>query len=353
MQIINTTGNLFDSYKLSKKETSNESQIISHFMDAESQKIDKVEVAVYSKTEELQSQVEQMKKEYLEGHKEVHDWANDSLGLKLNHNSLLLEEVEEKYPMYAQVLYAIHKDKNMDNHGWDYVSAEYSHYQNYYENMTHQYTKDDFRNAISNIEKAVTQILEQEFEKDPTSDYTNMLILFKAQIQAIPEVWEQEQQHVLQLASQREINKRTLIEEYGIATNGELERLSRIAARIGNVHPELKEQLGDSVRILYDYYHSSFEDAFSLVDPNELDESFEVFVLNLSSRLSFIDNTETLLNLAADSSSLQTNNRESKSNEALIDRIRSKLKGTDDSILQQVMSKITNGVKTNGIGEGA
>ncbi|MDE6044139.1 MAG: hypothetical protein K2F85_01290, partial [Helicobacter sp.] len=168
-----------------------------------------------------------------------------------------------------------------------------------------------------------------------------------------PDVLEQIKQQFSQLSKQNKIHGLDSYSEYSIATERELIRLDQIAARIGNVHPELKEQLGDSVRILYDYYHSSFEDAFSLVDPNELDESFEVFVLNLSSRLSFIDNTEILLNLAADSSSLQTNNRESKSNEALIDRIRSKLKTTDDSILQQVMSKITNGVKTNGIGEGA
>ena len=47
--------------------------------------------------------------------------------------------------------------------------------------------------------------------------------------------------------------------------------------------------------------------------------------------------------------SLQTNTKKSKNHESLIDRILSKLKGADDSILQQVMSKITNGVKTAGI----
>ena len=339
MQIMNAiSSNLFDSYQLNKKEASEKAQIVSRFMDTESQKVVEAELATRPKIEELQSHVEQMKKEYLEGRKEVCDWANDSLELRLNRNSLSLEEVEENYPMYAQVLYAIHEDKNMDNHGWDYVSAEHSHYQNYYENRTHQYTKNDFRNAINNIEKAVTQILEQEFEKDPTSHYTNMLILFKAQIQAIPEVWEQEKQQVLQLANQDESNKRTFIEEYSAATRGELERLSRIAARIGNVHPELKEQLNDSVRILYDYYHSSVNDTFNLVSPEEWSEALEDFVSNLSSHLSLVDNTETLFNLAADSSSLQTNTKESKSHENLIDRIRSKLKGADDSILQQAMN---------------
>ncbi len=353
MQIANTvSNNLFDSYKMSKKEA----QMIAPFVDTnfKLQAIDETKLVIRSKTEELQSQVEQIKKEYLDGRNEVLDWANKGLELRLNYNLISLEEIEENYPMYAQALYAIHEDKNMANHGWDYVSAEHSHHKNYHENKTHQYTKDDFHNAINNIEKSVTQVLEQEFEKDPTSDYTKILILFKAQIQAMPEVWKQEKQQVLQFAKQSEYNKHTLIDEYSMATEGELERLNRISARIGNVHPELKEQLSDSVRILYDYYHSSFEDAFSLVDPNELNESFEDFVLNLSSRFSAIDNTEILLNLSQDF--MQTNTKESKTYESLIDRIRSKLKGNDDSILQQVMSKITNGVKTagaSGIGEGA
>ena len=84
----------------------------------------------------------------------------------------------------------------------------------------------------------------------------------------------------------------------------------------------------------------------------KLKESSKEFQESLISRFSSVDNTEILLNLASDSN-LQTNAKESKSHESLIDKIRSKLKGVDDSILQQVMSKITNGVKTNGIGEGA
>ena len=348
MQITSTiSGNLFDSYKTNKKEAAEETQIVSRFMDIESQKADESELVMRSKTDALQSQVEQMKKEYLEGRNDKLDW------FKFEPQKSF-DELKQDYPMYYQATQLIvMKDTNVTEHGWDYVSDEHNRHRDYYGNMTHQYSKDDFRNAINNIEKAVTQILEQEFEKDPASDYANMLILFKAQVQAMPEVLEQINQQFSQLSKQNKIHGHDSYSEYATAIEMELIRLDKIAARIGNVHPELKEQLSDSVRILYDYYHSSFEDAFSLVDPNELDESFEVFVLNLSSRLSFIDNTEILLNLAADSSSLQTNNRESKSNEALIDRIRSKLKGTDDSILQQVMGKITNGVKTNGIGEGA
>ena len=96
MQIMNAiSSNLFDSYQSNKKEASEKAQIVSRFMDTESQKVDEAELATRPKIEELQSHVEQMKKEYLEGRKEVCDWANDSLELRLNRNSLSLEEVEK------------------------------------------------------------------------------------------------------------------------------------------------------------------------------------------------------------------------------------------------------------------
>nr|MDE6979634.1 hypothetical protein [Helicobacter sp.] len=223
----------------------------------------------------------------------------------------------------------------------------------YYENRTHQYNKEDFKKSLDNIEQIITQVLEQEFEKDPTSDYTQILMLFKVEVQSIPDIFEREKQRIMQLGKEKDAHWALLNEEYDLTTSGEMYKLHEMVTRIGNAHPEFQQQLDDSARIAFDYVHSSFEDAFSLVDPEDWEILGEEFFLNLSSRLSFIDNTETLLNLAADSSSLQTNNRESKSNEALIDRIRSKLKGTDDSILQQVMSKITNGVKASGIAEGA
>lgn len=160
----------------------------------------------------------------------------------------------------------------------------------------------------------------------------------------------------MQLGKEENAHWASLNEEYDSTMAGEMYKLLEMVTRVGNAHPEFQQQLDDSVRIALDYYHSSFEDAFSLVDPEDWEMLGEEFFLILASHFSFTNNAETLLNLAADSSSLQTNAKESKTYESLIDRIRAKLKTTDDSILQQVMSKITNGVKTagtSGIGEGA
>ena len=94
MQITNTiSNNLFDSYKTNKKETAEETPIVSRFVDIESQKIDKAELAMHSKTEELQSQVERMKKEYLEGRNDMLDWFN----FEPQKSS---DELKQDYPMY-------------------------------------------------------------------------------------------------------------------------------------------------------------------------------------------------------------------------------------------------------------
>ena len=350
MQITSTiSGNLFDSYKTNKKEAAKETQIVSRFMDIESQKIDEAELVMRSKTDALQSQIEQLKKEYIDGYYEIPDATWD----RCYDNQLSYEDMEQKYPTYAQAFYAFGKDKSNSTKYVEFYYNERHRYDDPFENATYQYNKEDFKKSLDNIEQIITQVLEQEFEKDPTSDYTRILMLFKVEVQSIPDIFEREKQRIMQLGKEKDAHWASLDKEYEFIIEGEMHKLHEMVTRVGNAHPEFQQQLDDSVRIAFDYFHSSFLDSFSLVDPEDWEILGEEFFLIFSSHFSFVDNTETLLNLAADSASLQTNDRESKSNEVLIDRIRSKLKGTDDSILQQVMSKITNGVKTNGIGEGA
>ena len=124
-----------------------------------------------------------------------------------------------------------------------------------------------------------------------------------------------------------------------------------------------QQQVIDSLNVILNYSDHHWFEGFGAeisslfkqdIAAIQLKESSEEFQESLVSRLSAIDNTEILLNLVnfVSSSDVLANIKASKSYESLIDRIRSKLKTTDDSILQQVMSKITNGVETNGIGEG-
>ena len=348
MQVANhASANLMLSYAQHK--TDKQEEIVSRFMDIESQKIDEAELVMRSKTDALQSQVEQMKKEYIDGYYEIRD---PRYGRRFD-SLLSYEDMEQKYPTHTRAANALNKDKSNRTEYVEFYYNERHRYDDPFENATYQYNKEDFKKSLDNIEQIITQVLEQEFEKDPTSDYTQILMLFKVEVQSIPDIFEREKQRIMQLGKEKDAHWASLDKEYDFIIEGEIYKLHETVTRVGNAHPEFQQQLDDSVRIAFDYFHSSFLDSFNLVDPEDWEILGEEFFLILSSHFSFVDNTETLLNLAADSSSLQTNNRESKSNEALIDRIRSKLKTTDDSILQQVMSKITNGVKTNGIGEGA
>ena len=231
-------------------------------------------------------------------------------------------------------------------------------------------SESTYQESMNILTKLLDKVLSEEYAKDSKSSLTNALLVLRAELELSPEKWEKIQQQAAESAQEALRD--------AINPNANLEEIDR---KLNDIHGILSYSAGTEilapihkmVELLYQYLSPNEQqemlDALNQIDsyleenvsnaivlPNNPQMQLKIqnaeFQENLVSRFSAIDNTETLLNLAADSSSLQTSNRESKSHEALIDRIRSKLKTTNDSILQQVMSKITNGVKTNGIGEG-
>ena len=222
------------------------------------------------------------------------------------------------------------------------------------------YMYADFESNLRIIEKLVDKQLLAEYEKDPRSDETQQLLFLKAKINTISEVIEKDREAVIEqiptdfpvrlIFEHRDLwaSQTAMLAEFGLNLNKFLSE-------------EEQQQVIDSLNVILNYSDHHWFEGFGAeisslfkqdIAAAQLKESSKEFQESLISRFSAIDNTEILLNLASDSS-LQTNAKESKGYESLIDKIRSKLKGVDDSILQQVMSKITNGVKTNGIGEGA
>ncbi|MDE6044850.1 MAG: hypothetical protein K2F85_04930 [Helicobacter sp.] len=224
------------------------------------------------------------------------------------------------------------------------------------------YTYADFESNLRIIEKLVDKQLLAEYEKDPRSDETQQLLFLKAKINTISEVIEKDREAVIeQIPTDFPVR---LIFEHRDLWASQTAMLAEFGLNLNKFLPEEEQQqVIDSLNVILNYSDHHWFEGFgaeisSLLKQDiaaaQLKESSKEFQESLISRLSAIDNTEILLNLASDSS-LQTNAKESKGYESLIDKIRSKLKGVDDSILQQVMSKITitNGVKANGIGEGA
>ena len=222
------------------------------------------------------------------------------------------------------------------------------------------YTYADFESNLSIIEKLVDKQLLAEYEKDPRSDETQQLLFLKAKISTISEVLEKDKEAIIeQFPTSSPVR---LIFEHRDLWANQTAMLAEFGLNLNKFLPEdEQQQVIDSLNVILNYSDHHWFEGFGVeisalfkqdIMAAQLKESSKEFQESLISRFSAIDNTEILLNLASDSS-LQTNAKESEGYESLIDKIRSKLKGVDDSILQQVMSKITNAVKTNGIGEGA
>ena len=237
------------------------------------------------------------------------------------------------------------------------------------------YMYADFESNLRIIEKLVDKQLLVEYEKDPRSDETQQLLFLKTKIATMPEIFEKDRQLVrdnIQLILDGDddiaLPIETTIKLHQNLWIKETAMLAEFSLNLNKFLPENEQQqVIDSLNVILNYSDYHWFEGFGaeissllkqdFIAATQIKESSKEFQESLVSRLSAIDNTEILLNLVdfVTDSNVLANIKASKSTKSLIDKIRSKLKGTDDSILQQVMSKITitNGVKTNRIGEGA
>ena len=228
------------------------------------------------------------------------------------------------------------------------------------------YTYSDMQNSLTKIESLLDKYLVAAYQNDPDSTETNQLLFLKAKLQSLPEALQKGKQAALE-NFEKWIGGVTNEDELGFVMSQlqsferfaqyETGMLAEFSMNLAALLPEdQKQELMDALNVVLNYTdHKVYEllgtNQQLLEAGTQLKNALGEYSQNLISRFSAIDNTEILLNLSGDSK-IQTNNNHSRSNESLIDRIRSKLKGNDDSILQQVMSKITNGVKASGIAEG-
>ena len=229
------------------------------------------------------------------------------------------------------------------------------------------YTYTDMQNSLDKIESLLDKYLVAAYQNNPDSTETNQLLFLKAKLQSLPETLQKGKQAALE-NFEKWIGGVTNEDELGFVMSQlqsferfaqyETGMLAEFSMNLAALLPEnQKQELMDALNVIL---NSTDHKAHELLGTNrqlleagtQLKNALGEYSQNLVSRFSAIDNTEILLNLSGDSR-LQTNNNGHRSNESLIERIRSKIKSTDDSILQQVMSKITNGVKASGIAEGA
>ena len=226
-------------------------------------------------------------------------------------------------------------------------------------------SKEQLQKSMESLAAFIDKILNDEYEKELNSSPANALLILRAELDLLPEKWEKRQKQAVESlqsinldSNAEEINEQLQQIDFGLSRTALIDIIdvtNKTAAIIyAHLSPKEQEEMLDSVHNITMYYAKQHYNENLIPDSLQMRLKQEniTFQENLTSRFSTIDNSEILLNLSSDSH-LQTNAKESKAYEGLIDKIRSKLKTTNDSILQQVMSKITNGVKANGIGEGA
>ena len=229
-------------------------------------------------------------------------------------------------------------------------------------------SESQYQDSIEILTKLLNQVLDKEFAKDSKSSLTNALLVLRAEFELTPGKLEKLQKQAIESAQQplsdalnpnanlEEIDRKlkqiddALSRSIGIGVLVPIERMAALLSE--HLSPGEQQEMFDALNHVRSYIHENASNVVNLLSDSEMQLKMQnmAFYNNLISRFSAIDNTEILLNLSQNST--QTNTEYSKNYESLIDRIRSKLKTTDDSILQQVMGKITNAVKTNGIGEG-
>ncbi len=199
------------------------------------------------------------------------------------------------------------------------------------------------------------RVLEEQFQKDPDSQETNILLLLKAKVQAMPEIIEQIRANATDYTRKAidEGNEEAL--ELALYT-ADLEIASelRIFHDIGvklkqYLSPEQQQQIANADETIINYYQNNWDKdfAFKGFEPTTrfaLEEAAKALAEKVKN-VAIEDNTETLLELGAEK---RANYASIMGEEIARENVLSRAKKptTDDSILQKLINKTTNTAKT-------
>ncbi len=284
----------------------------------------------------------------------------DSLAGTLNNDAIMQKKfgLLEQNPRYANA-----KDYRMIDDGEVVMSnPEYSVQISVFHSPTGEisivdkgYSRSDFDIAANTIEKMLDRVLEEQFQKDPDSQETNILLLLKAKVQAMPEIIEQIRANATDYTRKAidEGNEEAL--ELALYT-ADLEIASelRIFHDIGvklkqYLSPEQQQQIANADETIINYYQNNWDKdfAFKGFEPTTrfaLEEAAKALAEKVKN-VAIEDNTETLLELGAEK---RANYASIMGEEIARENVLSRAKKptTDDSILQKLINKTTNTAKT-------
>lgn len=213
------------------------------------------------------------------------------------------------------------------------------------------YTRNDFNESAKTIEDLLDSVLEEQFQNNPDSQQTNILLLLKARLQAMPEIIEQIRANATDYTRKAidEGNEEALllaIYTADLEIASELSIFHDISIQLEQyLSPEQQQQIANAKEVIINYYQNNWNKdfAFKGLDPIMqfmLAEATKTLAENMKN-VAIDDETETLLDLGVETrKDYASIMGEEIARESVLNRAK-KPKG-DDSILQKLMKKTNN-----------
>lgn len=212
------------------------------------------------------------------------------------------------------------------------------------------YSRSDFNTAAQTIEKMLDNVLKEQFKQDPDSKETNVLLLLKAKLQAMPEIIEQIRGNAVDYtrkAIEQNNEKAFALAIYtaDLEVTSELQIFHDIGVRLRQyLSPEQQEQFAELEDVIVNYYQNNWNKSFAFkgFDPmtqSALSEAARTLGENLK-KLAVEDGLETLLGLGEENQAADAKIVEEEiSRETLL--ARAKKKAGSDSLLQKLLNSKT------------
>lgn len=212
------------------------------------------------------------------------------------------------------------------------------------------YSRSDFNAAMQTIEKMLDNVLKEQFKQDSDSKETNVLLLLKAKLQAMPEIIEQIRGNAIDYTRKaiEQNNEKAFAFAIYVADfeiTSELQVFHDIGVRLKQyLSPEQQEQFAELEDVIVNYYQNNWNTSFAFrgFDPmtqSALSEAARALGENLK-KLAVEDDLETLLGLGKENHAAEAKIVDEEiSRETLL--ARAKKKAGSDSLLQKLLNSKT------------
>lgn len=131
------------------------------------------------------------------------------------------------------------------------------------------YSRSDFNTAAQTIENMLDNVLKEQFEQDPDSKETNVLLLLKAKLRAMPEIIEQIRGNAVDYtrkAIEQDIGEAFASAIYTADSEvaSELQIFHDIGVRLRQyLSPEQQEQFAELEDVIVNYYQNNWNKSFA------------------------------------------------------------------------------------------